>query len=120
MTAHNKTFGIPAPGHPLSPGQSPRSAMVGNRMKLQSTIRQWMVGTAMFAAGLTALLAVANSSIRVTLTPPVVIALWFGGAPLVGAGLLTPFGRPFLGVALGLGAQVLYTLYYIVAVVGFC
>ena len=53
--------------------------MVG--MKGQITIRQWILGTALFAAALTCLLTVMGLPTRDALPPWMVIALWFGGGP---------------------------------------
>ena len=89
-------------------------------MKFQTTIRQWMLGTALLAAGLACLLAVTSLPTSDELPPPVIVVLWFGGAPLFGAGLLSPFGRPILGAVLGLTGQLAYTCYYLLFLIRPC
>ena len=72
-----------------------------------------MLGTALVAAGLASLLAVTSQPARDELPPLIIIAMWFGGAPLIGAGLLRPFGRPILGAMLGLAGQLAFSCYYV-------
>ena len=54
--------------------------------------------------------AMANSGKLFLLLLPVTLAMRFGGAMAVGAGLFLPIKKPWLGAAVGFAVQVMVTL----------
>jgi hypothetical protein len=60
------------------------------------SLKDLLIGTALLAAGITAICGIAH-------VPPDlwVIPMWFGGSTLTAAGLSTPFQRTWTGAAIG-------------------
>src|SRR4051812_24553922 len=53
--------------------------------------------------------AMANSGILFLLLLPILFAMRFGGAMVVGVGLFLPIKRPWLGAVIGLAVQIMIT-----------
>jgi hypothetical protein len=72
------------------------------------SLRQLLLAVALFAAGLSLMLAAVRSSPVAAwrFNPAYGILLWLSGGPLVGAGVMTPWGRPLLGALLGFQIQI--------------
>ena len=75
------------------------------------TVRDLLIATTLVAIGAGALglmyriwEALAEAGF---VTVPILLLLWFGGGAFIGAGLFTPFKRPWTGVICGLVIQIL-------------
>jgi hypothetical protein len=72
------------------------------------SLKDLLIGTALLAGGICSVCGISRLPTELSLQGYIAAAmlLWVGGGALIGAGLLTPFKRPWLGAALGLLVQI--------------
>jgi hypothetical protein len=81
------------------------------------SLKHLLLSTTLVAVGLVLLLLIFREP-GGSLGDSAAIVCWFGGGALIGAGLLAPFRKWWIGAAIGMGIQLL-VLYYIMSTLRF-